>query len=263
MKLEQIYIYPIKSLPGIQLPEWRINERGFQWDRHWMLVDENGLFVTQREFALLAKIQLSLSDTHLVLDYSGMEQLTIGLEDTSDKTRMVTVWKDSLEALQINEQIDEWFSRILAKPVSLVVMQSHAVRQVDQSYANETDQTGFSDGFPFLLIGQSSLDDLSARVGETLSMRRFRPNLVVSGSQPYAEDSWKHISIGNVDFRVVKPCSRCVITTIDPVTAKKSPEPLKTLATFRRKGNQVYFGQNLIHDMSGTLQTGMTVTVND
>lgn len=228
-----------------------------------MLVDESGLFITQRTFPKLAKIQLSMTASGLELTYPGLKQLKIGLYQTDGKSRQVTVWRDSFPAASVGQEADNWFSQLLGIPVSLVAMMDDSCRQLDQKYARDTDQTGFADGFPFLLIGRSSLEDLNSRVGQKLSMRRFRPNLVVSESEPYVEDQWRHITIGNIGFRVVKPCSRCVITTIDPYTAEKMAEPLKTLAGYRKVGNEVYFGQNLIHDQSGLLVVGMKVMLDD
>ena len=136
-----------------------------------------------------------------------------------------------------------------------------AIRAVDPDYARPADQVGFADGFPFLLISQASLDHLNRRLAAPLPMLRFRPNLVVSGCEPYAEDGWRHLRIGDLEFRVAKPCSRCIIPTIDPTTAQRSAEPLRTLRGYRRRDNKVYFGQNLIHDALGRLEVGMPVEV--
>ncbi len=130
-------------------------------------------------------------------------------------------------------------------------------------YGKEDDRVAFADGFPLLLIGQASLDDLSHRVGRPLEMLRFRPNLVIEGSAAFAEDQWKRIRIGEVEFRLVKPCSRCILTTIDPQSGQRSDdrEPLTTLKTYRQQGGDVLFGQNLVNDGVGRLEVGMPVTV--
>jgi uncharacterized protein YcbX len=136
------------------------------------------------------------------------------------------------------------------------------VRRLDLDYARPQDQTGFADGFPFLLISEASLADLNRRIGRTLPMQRFRPNLVVRGCAPYAEDHWRRIRIGGVGFRLVKPCSRCIIPSIDPATGERDgSEPLATLSRYRQTGNKVYFGQNLIHDGPGRLAVGDRVVV--
>jgi uncharacterized protein YcbX len=134
-------------------------------------------------------------------------------------------------------------------------------RAVDPDYAAPADQVGFADGFPFLLISQASLDDLNARLDQPVPMLRFRPNLVVSGCGPYAEDGWKRIRIGDIEFRVAKPCSRCIIPTIDFATGERAREPLQTLMTYRKRDNKVYFGQNLLHDAGGRLEVGTQVEV--
>jgi len=264
MKLSEIWIYPVKSLPGIRLESALVNARGFEYDRHWMLVDDEGQFMSQRRSVKMAKIKVALQNGALQLDYEAKESLRIPMQAHDDSKITVTVWKDTFQASVVSEQADNWFSDILDMPVRLVSMRDAVTRRVDPGYASNNDQTGFADGFPFLLLGQSSIDDLNQRIDDTdhvMDVRRFRPNLVVSGSRPYAEDDWFRVRIGNIDFRVAKPCSRCVITTIDPDTTDKSPEPLKTLNTYRKKGRLVYFGQNLIHDAEGSLSVGDAVEI--
>jgi uncharacterized protein YcbX len=259
MKLTEIWIYPVKSLPGIRLERAAINTRGFTYDRHWMLVDDKGQFMSQRRSVRMALIDVAMDDDALQLDYQGKKSLRIPLNQNDGRTMTVTVWKDTLEASLVSEQADHWFSDILGMPVHLVCMRDAVTRRVDPGYADEADQTGFSDGFPFLLLSQASIDDLNHRIDDAdnvMEVRRFRPNLLVSGCEPYAEDDWHKVRIGDIHFRVVKPCSRCVITTINPDTADKSAEPLRTLNTYRKKGRQVYFGQNLIHDAVGSVCVG-------
>ena len=264
MLLSQIWIYPVKSLPGIQLDSSIINERGFAWDRHWMLVDDNGDFLSQRSLPAMALIRTGFHGEGILLQAQGQDPLTVNAGEYSSDPIRVTVWKDSLDAYPVSQKADEWFSKFLGESVRMVCFPDDAVRVVDQDYAQETDQTGFSDGFPFLLLGQASIEDLNSRVndpGKPMEVRRFRPNLLIEGATAYAEDQWRQIQIGNVGFRVVKPCSRCKITTLNPDTAEMGAEPLKTLSTYRRQGNQVYFGQNLIHDSTGSVSVGDEVLV--
>jgi uncharacterized protein YcbX len=171
------------------------------------------------------------------------------------------VWSDRCAAQRGDPSADAWLSDFLGHACRLVFMPDEGVRPVDPRYAQPQDRTAFSDGFPLLLISQPSLDDLNSRLVEPLPMLRFRPNLVVEGCAPYAEDDWRHIRIGDLPLRVVKPCSRCKITTVDPYTAETGSEPLRTLASYRRQGKQVYFGQNLIHDRPGELALDMPVEV--
>jgi len=264
IKLSEIWIYPIKSLPGIALNSAEIDACGFSLDRHWMLVDTNGNFLSQRLLPKMALINIELSKSGISLTVKNQPLLEISIEPVKKKTMVVKIWEDEVIAYHVTAEADEWFSNFLETPVTLVSMPEEQTRKVDQNYAESTDQTGFSDGFPFLLLGQASLDDLNRRIdnkSEPMNVRRFRPNLVVTGSDAYAEDTWKKIQIGEVVFRVVKPCSRCTITTVNPLTASRSVEPLQTLATYRREGNKVFFGQNLIHNLTGSLSVGDLVKV--
>jgi len=259
MKLSEIWIYPVKSLPGIRLDSAVINARGFEYDRHWMLVDSQGQFMSQRRSVKMAMIHVAMDDGALQFAYEGKEPLAVPLIESDNRTMTVTVWKDTLEAGLVSDQAAQWFSEVLDMPVHLVCMRDSVTRKVDPGYADETDQTGFADGFPFLLLSQASIDNLNQRINDAdnvMEARRFRPNLVVSGCEPYAEDDWQKVRIGTIDFRVVKPCSRCVITTINPDTTGKSVEPLRTLNSYRKKGKLVYFGQNLIHDAAGSVSVG-------
>jgi hypothetical protein len=173
------------------------------------------------------------------------------------------VWSDSLQVPDAGDAAARWVSDYLQRDCRLVQVPAERARQVDTSYAQPGERVGFADGFPLLLIGQSSLDDLSARVGRPLEMLRFRPNLVIAGSAPYAEDNWKRIRIGSLELRVVKGCSRCIMTTLDPLTGERSAdrEPLQTLKSFRERDGEVYFGQNLIAEGQGVLECGMPVEV--
>jgi uncharacterized protein YcbX len=173
----------------------------------------------------------------------------------------VRVWEDECEAVAPDPAADAWLSDFLGQPCRLVRMPDDIRRPVDASYGAPTDQVGFADGFPLLLISQASLDHLNARLATPLPMVRFRPNLVVAGTAPHEEDSWRRIRIGDCTLRVAKPCSRCIIPTIDPTTAQRSSEPLRTLMGYRRRDNKIFFGQNLLHDGPAELAEGMRVEV--
>jgi uncharacterized protein YcbX len=173
----------------------------------------------------------------------------------------VVVWGDSVQAAAVGERADAWLSGFLGLACRLVYFPPDTVRAVDPDYARASDQIGFADGFPFLLISQASLDDLNGRLDEAVPMLRFRPNLVVAGCSAYAEDDWRRIRIGEIEFRFAKPCSRCIIPTIDPASGLRGREPLRTLMGYRQRDNKVYFGQNLIHDGVGQLALGMPIEV--
>jgi len=261
MILSEIHVYPVKSLRGIPEASWDADRYGLAGDRRWMLVDEKGRFVTQRELPRLALINTFLSDDSLMLSADGMDLMELYREPPGGEVVKVSVWNDRVLAVDAGDQAAAHLSAYLERPVRLVHFPHGGERPVDPRFAGAEDHTAFSDGFPFLLISQASLDDLNGRLQQPLPMERFRPNLVVNGCEPYEEDRWRRIRIGGMEFRVVKPCSRCVITTIDPDSAEKGPEPLRTLSRYRRKGNKVYFGQNLLHDGGGSLSVGQTVEV--
>ncbi len=252
--ISQLWIYPIKSLKGILCDTVQLEQRGFQYDRRWMLVDSSGHFLSQRKISQMTLIEVELSDFGLSLKAPDMPVLIIPYPDPQielyDEMEVIC-WDDKITAQHINTAIDNWFSEFLGIDCQLVYMPDKALRPVDPNFTRNNDITSFSDGFPNLLISEASLEDLNSRVNIDLSMHRFRPNIVISGCEPYAEDTFGHFRINNIDFYAVKPCSRCIVTTINPVTGKKeSKEPLKTLAQYRNKNNKVYFGQNLLHKLS-------------
>lgn len=259
--LSGLYFYPVKSLAGISLERAPVDRRGIRFDRHWMLVDSEGCFLTQRQRPEMARIKTQLAPGLLRLSAPDMPDLDLELEGEREKQLTVEVWNDRVEAQFEGARVSNWLSQYLGVDCRLVSMPAKTVRPVDPRFARSDDQVGFSDGFPFLLISEGSLEDLNSRLDTPMTMRRFRPNLVVKGCEPYAEDQWKRIRIGDMTFRVVKPCSRCVITTIEPETLEKGPEPLRTLSQYRREGNKVYFGQNVIHDSPGELKLGMPVEI--
>ncbi len=259
--LSELYFYPVKSLRGVKLERAPVDRRGIHFDRRWMVVDPAGGFLSQRQLPRMALVGTRLIPGGLRLCAPGMPDLEVPFEEGEGEVLQVEVWSDLCQARSAGAAADRWLSRFLGRPCRLVYLPAESRRAVDPDYAAPEDETGFSDGFPFLLISQASLDDLNDRLPEALPMRRFRPNLVVTGCAPYAEDRWRRIRIGDISFRVVKPCSRCAIPTIDPETAEKEAEPLRTLNRYRRRDNKVYFGQNLLHDGTGTLETGMAVEV--
>ncbi|WP_420317279.1 MOSC domain-containing protein [Ekhidna sp.] len=246
MKVSGIFIYPIKSLAGISLNEAEVLERGFKNDRRWMLVNKDDIGITQRTHPQLSQIALTLSDKKIKVSHKGLSDLEIPLTLDNGNYVEVMVWDDQVRAIQAPSIINEWFSKIAGEPCKLVYMPENASRPVSAERAIKGENVSFADAYPYLIIGQASLDDLNSRMDEDLPMSRFRPNIVVEGSEPYEEDHWKDIQIGNVKFHVTHPCKRCVFTTIDQETGKKGAEPLRTLATYRREGKEVIFGVNTL-----------------
>jgi uncharacterized protein YcbX len=254
MRVSEINIYPIKSLKGITLQEAAMEDRGFRFDRRWMLVDRNNKFLTQREFPAMARIEVSVGPDSLEVSLDG-SGISIPFDVPSNGgPKRVRIWASLVKAEFYTSEIDEWFSDALGINCRLAAMTNVSKRLVSPFYAVRKfkDAVSFADAYPFLLIGQASLDDLNSRLANKVPMNRFRPNIVVEGFEPFAEDDWKKIQIGSNIFHVVKPCARCVMPTIDQAAGKKTGvEPLKTLASYRTKSGKVLFGQNLIADKSG------------
>ena len=264
--LSEIYVYPIKSLGGIQLTEALVEKRGLQYDRRWMLTDPQGNFLTQRKFPQMALLQVAITEAGLLVTHKQqkMEPLLVPFEANDEKTKLVSIWNDVCFAFEISQETDKWFSEALGMPCKLVHMPNNALRHPDQEFARPRDLVSFADAFPFLIIGQESLNDLNRRLTEPVPMNRFRPNLVFTGGKAFAEDFWTEFKIGDTTFFPVKPCARCVVTTINQETAEKSDEPLKTLATYRTQNNKVNFGQNLIHNGFGNvLKVGQMLEILD
>ena len=260
LTLGALYRYPVKSLGGEAFEALEVLARGLAYDRHWMVVDQQGEFLSQRKLPRMSLIAASVDAAGILrLNTPGMPELA--LSACAGGPLDVVVWGDSVRAEAAGPRADGWLSRFLGVPCRLVCFAQDSVRRVDPAFSRATDQVGFADGFPFLLISQASLDDLNRRLAHPVAMLRFRPNLVVAGCEAFAEDGWRRIRVGELEFRVAKPCSRCIIPTIDPSTGQRGVEPLRTLNSYRRRGNKVYFGQNLVHESAGRLAVGMPVEV--
>lgn len=261
IRLTQLFVYPLKSGRGIRLDEAAVDTTGLLHDRRFMVVDEEGVFLTQRQDPRLTLIVPAMEGDRLRLAAPGMEDLVLPLEPEGHADVRTRVWEDVVDALAVGAHADDWMSTFLGSPRRLVHFPRDGVRPVDPEYARKGDRVAFADGYPFLLANEASLEDLNRRMDARLEMERFRPNLVVAGAGAFAEDGWREIRIGEVPFRVVKACARCAITTVDPATAAVGHEPLRTLAGYRRRNGKVMFGQNAVHDGSGMLRTGDAVRV--
>lgn len=250
-----LYVYPIKACRGVRVNEWPVVERGFDADRRWMIVDQAGTFVTQRELPRLALALTAFDGDDVLVDAPGLPTLRLPRRYELAERRTVRVWNDETRAC-VHPEASAWFSEYLGAPHQLVYMPDAERRSVNPARARAGDIVGFADGYPFLLISDASLEDLNARLAEPISMERFRPNIVISGSEPFAEDDFQHVRLGELSFRAVKRCDRCPVTTVDLATGEHGKEPLRTLATFRRWDGKVWFGMNLIHDGPGRLRVG-------
>ncbi|WP_067519198.1 MOSC domain-containing protein [Endozoicomonas ascidiicola] len=262
MEVTQLAIYPVKSAQPINLSSAKVTLRGFEHDRRWLLVDENGRFLTQRKHHKMALIHISVEADGLQASAQGAGKLHIPTPTTDAAHKPVTVWKDNCDALDAGDQPAEWFSRLLGLRCRLVYQPDEAIRVTDPQFSNPGDHTSFADGFPFLLTNEASLQDLNQRLEQPMTMNRFRPNIVVNGKTPFDEDNWNTLKIGDITFRATKPCSRCIMTTINPETAERDgTEPLTTLSKYRRTDMGVIFGQNLIPDGEGVIHIGDKVSI--
>ena len=271
MTTSELYIYPIKSLSGIAVSAVIVEPKGFRHDRRFMLVDPDGLFITQRSTHQMALIDVAIEgDTLLVWHRhrpDNVLELPLMVAASSGETVRVSIWDShNVPALTVSHEADRWFTNALGKPCRLVFMPETTHRAVDSNYALNNDAVSFADGYPYLLVGQASLDFLNAQLPEPLSMRRFRPNVVVQGSLPNDEDAWAEFRLGDVDFYGVKPCARCALPNINPATGQAGKEPLKTLTTYRKWKTKILFGQNMLAKLTdahnpGLLRVGQPVTV--
>ncbi len=260
--LDSIHIYPLKSCAPLALEQAQVGTRGLAGDRRWMLVDESDNFLSGRVQPRLTLIRAQPGkDNSLQLDAPGMPTLRLD-PPPADAARLATqVWDDPVSALLAAPTAHAWISAFLGMPCRIVMMDARCVRPVDMKYAVPGDEVSLADGFPLLLTSQTALDQLNARLVQPVSMLRFRPNLVVAGTAPHAEDGWKRVRIGAIEFDVVKPCIRCVFTTVDFERGAHDPsgEPLRTLIGYRRTDKGVAFGQNLIPRGTGTIRVGDAV----
>ena len=262
MQLSGITIYPVKSCAGINLDCVTLDRFGPAGDRRWLVVDERGRFISQRDQAHMALIRVEQVQGGIRLSL-GANSIDSAIPGADAPELRVSVWNYSVRALLADSRVGEWLSTQLGRPCRLVYMPETCQRLVDGLYARDGETVSFADGFPLLLISQASLDDLNSRLDNPVPMNRFRPNLVVSDCDRFAEDGWRRIRIGDVAFDVAKPCSRCVIPSIDQATAQRDGQINRVLASFRRVNCQVIFGQNLLYQRAGTLSLGDSVEVLD
>lgn len=255
-KLTQIWIYPIKSLGGISLSTAKVMGKGLQYDRRWMLVDETGKSMTQRVYPKMALFKLSLNGKQLIVRYNQNEIIVHIDKQHLSNPLQVKIWDDTVIAYEVDLEYSQWFSEKLGISCKLVFFPEENSRPVNPKYNVNAEHVSLADAYPFLIIGQSSLNDLNARLKEPVPINRFRPNFVFEGGQPYEEDMWRNFSIGKTWFVGVKLCDRCVLTTVDQDTGEKGVEPLKTLSSYRQWDNKVYFGKNLVTLQDGTLNVG-------
>jgi uncharacterized protein len=265
MKLTAIHLFPIKSVAAHSVSKAEVEVRGLRYDRRWMIVDSNGKFITGRQLPKMVLIQALPSENGLLLNAPGMLEHAVRIPKNNPERVNVGVWNDVLSAALADAETHVWLSRFLNTEVRLVFMDDISERHVELEppHVPEQHSVSFADGYPMLLISEPSLENLNKKLDAPISMLRFRPNLVVSANQPHIEDSWKHIRIGAVEFELIKTCTRCVFTTVDPLSGEKDPsgEPLRSLKTYRRSNEGIIFGMNLIARNHGTIHIDDQLTV--
>lgn len=246
LKLSEIWIYPVKSLGGIRVKNGNVLGKGLQYDRRYMLVDEDNRFITQRLVHEMALFKLSPSPGGFKVCFKNNSIELPLFPKEKARSKKVVIWDDTVLASEMDEEYNEWFSGHLGIKCSLVFFPEPNNRAVDKNFASQDEQVSLADGYPFLIIGQRSLDDLNSRLKVPVPMNRFRPNFVFEGGSPYEEDTWKVFTIGSNQFKGAKPCARCSLPTVNQDTGQSGKEPLATLSTYRKNGSKVNFGQNLV-----------------
>ncbi len=261
MQVDSLFVYPVKSLAGISVTSLTLDVRGPAYDRRWMIVDDAGCFVTQRERPELARITTALSDGQVSIGIPGVGDHPLRV---SGERRNARVWRDWVKACRAEPGPAQILSDYCGQSLDLVYMPDDSRRTAEAHYAGAGQPIGFADGFPFLIVNRASLDELNRRLQRSVDIRRFRPNIVVSGADAWAEDHWPGIIVGLVAFNLVKPCSRCLITTVDPDSGVRAEDlqPLRTLGTYRRQPDGVMFGVNAVHQGAGPVRLGDPVIVD-
>ena len=258
--LSQIHVYPVKSIAALMQSQAWVEKQGLAFDRRFMVASDDGAMITARKYPQMVKITAALTMTGLVLQYPDKADLVLQYTDFEMTDAAATVWSDNFSAYTTTITANQWFSEILTHSVQLLFCGQQSQRVRPKIGHN----VSFADGYPLLIISEASLVALNERSSEQHTMAQFRTNLVVSNTEAFAEDSWKRIRIGEVEFEAVKPCARCILTTVDPLTGEFSPlkEPLKTMATFRADAmGEVFFGQNLVALNEGMIRAGDAIEV--
>lgn len=256
--LSEIWIYPVKSLGGISCSAAEVMQKGLRHDRRWMLVDDQGKFLTQRKNPTMALFKVSMENDQFVVQKDG-DKISLPGRNPEGPGIRCQVWNDEVETVEASGDYHAWFSKHMGISCRLVFFPEENSRRVNPEYA--VSEVSLADGYPILVIGQSSLDDLNDRLHEPVTMKRFRPNLVFTGGLPYEEDKWKTFRIGSRRFAGVKPCDRCVLTTVDPETGVMGREPLLTLSRYRRQNESINFGQNVVPIEFGKITVGDEISM--
>lgn len=260
MKVTALFEYPVKGLRANRIPCASVNKRGLAMDRRWMLVDEEGTFLSQRSYPVFTQFTVTFDKSLILKFLPTEEEINIEME-VFENPLDVSVWGQTCTSHVASDDINAWISNRLDRNVRLVYMKTEDIRPVESSSSD--DIVSFADGYPVLLASEKSLSELNARLEMPIGIERFRSNIVIDGKLPYEEDGWQTLKIGPVTFRMVKLCARCHVINIDQDTGMSSDEPLRTLSTYRKDGNRVNFAVNLIPTAEGIIHEGDEIVIID
>ncbi len=258
MHVSELYLHPLKSAAAIHTRQLVYSEIGPNYDRFWVAVDSNGVFMTQRKHAKMCLISPTINGDQLLLSAPDHGSISI---NASAQERCIKVWQDTVTGADCGDEAAGWLSRFLGVESRLVALIKTTNRAVDPDYAKAKQIVSFADGFPSLVVSEASLTEFNRHLDSPVDMRRFRPNIVIAGCDPYAEDRWKAIKINGIVFELVKPCSRCIMPSINPDTAAKEMAVNDALMKTRRRERKTYFGQNALHNGIGTITVGDAVQI--
>lgn len=259
--IHSLHVYPIKSCQGIDLDSAELTTTGIRYDRHWMLIDKQGQFLSQRQLPAMALVKTEFNTDELLVTDAQGRQLEIPLQQPQQNRQTVKIWKDECQASLVSQQASRWFSEALDTDCDLVYLPQTEQRKVDTNYAREGQIVGFADGFPLLILSRAVINVLNDKLEDPVNINRFRANIIIDGCEAHAEDQWQSITVNNIEILLAKPCSRCVIPSIHQHTAEKHATILRTLAGYRRGENgKVYMGQNGLHKDTGWIRVGQPVT---
>lgn len=255
MIVKELLIYPVKSMGGISMMTAKALKAGFEHDRRWMLIDSENKFITQRQVPELALFKTDIGDGQLTLTFKG-ESFKIELDESSSEVIYTQVWDDEAATITVSPKADEWLSDALRSKTRLVKLRDEQSRRHHNKNHDLLLPVSLADGYPYLVAGTSSLEHLNNKLDESIDMNRFRPNIVVVTEVPHGEDTWQSCKSGTAEFLNMKPCGRCTMITIDQETANINNAPLKTLNQYRKVGNSVLFGTNMMCTKEGVVTVG-------
>ena len=262
LTINQLFIYPVKSLSGISVSTSEVTNRGLKYDRRWMIVDRNNQFLTLREYPKMSLLDVEINENGLTIKSRVYPEIPIKIPFVTDTNNLenVTIWNATVQAKPVKNEVDKWLSDMLGGECKLVYMLDESMRPVDTTsgYHPEGKFTSFADAYPFLLLGEASMNDLNTRSEKQFSIKRFRPNIVFTGGSPYQEDDIENFMINNINFTGLENCARCKIPNINPENGilGADNEPLKTLSKYRLRNKNIEFGRNIVHAGTGIISVG-------